>query len=254
MCLFNTYLHVMSMYFEYFTLYFAVYINICLFNILHMTLNIVEWMTEWYESRVICWTEPVGISRGGPADQSPILSDILHVHFRHSAEAVGCCTCWEEKGEGDLSRLCRGKKTEKKENVGLVTIGRKVRGGILPVSLEHEPRYSGGTRTLEARISLKCSHIKAHRLSSSFLISPLLPSSHRSLCSLLFLSKWRHWLTYVLSAFSYPWQVESYTPELQALYSHRSRGHQTHGVGLYRKCPFFCTKMNMDVHLTSTAP
>lgn len=44
------------------------------------------------------------------------------------------------------------------------------KGGRLG-SFEREPRYSRGTRTPEARISLKCSYIKAHSASYSFLIS-----------------------------------------------------------------------------------
>lgn len=71
---------------------------------------------------------------------------------------------------GNLSKLCGGKKrAETKKNRQLVAEEKD--GGRLPVSFEHEPRYSGGTRTPEARISLKCRYIKAHSLSYSFLIS-----------------------------------------------------------------------------------
>lgn len=150
----------------FFTLYFAVYVNICLFNILCMTLNIVEWMTEWQVQRgqnLLNRTSRHQQGRTGGSEPNPL---------RHTSRAFPPFrwSCWmlhmlRRKRGGGFVKLCRGKKTEKKENGRLVTTGRKVRGGRLPVSLEHEPRYSGGTRTLEARISLKCSHIKAHRLS-----------------------------------------------------------------------------------------
>lgn len=70
-----------------------------------------------------------------------------------------------------MSELCGGKKKmQRRRRTGSWLRKRKMGEDFLSV-FEHKLRYSGGTRTLEARISLKCSYIKAHFLSHSFLIS-----------------------------------------------------------------------------------